>query len=146
MKECVRENHLLLPVFKSVLNNIDNDEECLHSQAPKSFYMSDNLHPRATSLIQQDSKASIQHSPVNSGVFVEGGKVIGQNSFRVAGQVVIGISAAFIVWDAIELGFSISDLVKKQGSQAAKVLREKANILNDALEETIGTYNIEMPE
>ena len=53
-------------------------------------------------------------------MFVEGGKVIGQNSFCVAGQVIIGISAAFIVWDAIELGFSISDLVKKKGSQAAK--------------------------
>ena len=82
--------------------------------------MSDKLQPRATSLIHQDSKTTIKSNPVHSGVFVEAGKVIGQNSFCVAGQVVIGISAAFIVWDAIELGFSISDLVKKKGSQAAK--------------------------
>ena len=26
-------------------------------------------------------------------------------------QVIIGVSAAFLVWDAIDLGFTISDLV-----------------------------------
>ena len=79
-------------------------------------------------------------------MFVESGKVIGQNSFRVAGQVIIGISAAFLVWDAIDLGFNISDLVRRQGSQAAKVLREKADLLENDLKDTIGNYDVEMPE
>jgi hypothetical protein len=36
---------------------------------------------------------------------------------------VSGISAAFLVWDAIDLGFTISDLVRRQGSKAGKILR-----------------------
>ena len=79
-------------------------------------------------------------------MFVESGKVIGQNSIRVAGQVIVGISAAFLVWDAIDLGFNISDLVKRKGSQAAKALREKAKILDDALQETLNNYEVEMPD
>ena len=61
------------------------------------------------------------------------------------GQVIIGISAAFLLWDAIDLGFTISDLVKKQGSKAAKTLKEKAEMLEVALKETTGVYCIEMP-
>ena len=38
-------------------------------------------------------------------------------------SICLGISAAFMVWDAIDLGFTISDLVRKQGSAAAKTLR-----------------------
>ena len=72
--------------------------------------------------------------------------MIGSNSFRVAGQVVIGISAAFLVWDAIDLGFAISDLVKKRGSSASRVLREKADLLEEALNQTVDDYNISMPE
>ena len=40
----------------------------------------------------------------------------------------LGISAAFMVWDAIDLGFTISDLVRKQGSAAAKTLRYQASV------------------
>ena len=61
------------------------------------------------------------------------------------GQVIIGISAAFLLWDAIDLGFTISDLVKKQGSKAARTLKEKAEMLEVALKETTGVYCIEMP-
>ena len=98
------------------------------------------------SLLKQDSKDNVKFNPIDAGMFVESGKVIGQNSFRVAGQVIIGVSAAFLVWDAIDLGWNISDLVRKQGSQAAKVLREKADLLENALQETIGHYDVEMPE
>ena len=97
-------------------------------------------------MVKQDSKDNVKFNPIDAGMFVESGKVIGQNSFRVAGQVIIGISAAFLVWDAIDLGWNISDLVRKQGSQAAKVLREKADLLENALQETIGHYDVEMPE
>jgi len=92
------------------------------------------------------SKDAVKFNQLDAGVLVEGGKVIGQNSFKVAGQVIIGISAAFMVWDAIDLGFTISDLVRKQGSRAGKVLREKADLLEGALKETVGMYSIEMPK
>ena len=59
-------------------------------------------------------------------------------------QVVIGVSAAFLVWDAIDLGFSISDLVKKRGSTAAKYLRDKAEVLQTALEDTLENYKVEI--
>merc|ERR1712123_292605 len=100
----------------------------------------------ATRLFKQSSQDTVKYSPLDAGVLVEGGKVIGQNSIKVAGQVIIGISAAFLVWDAIDLGFTISDLVRKQGSQAGRVLREKADMLEGALRETVGVYSIEMPK
>ena len=78
------------------------------------------------------------------GMLGEAGKVIGQNSLRVAGQVVIGVSAAFLVWDAIDLGFSVSDLVKKRGSESAKVLRDKASHLENALQDTLSNYKVDI--
>merc|ERR1711872_1076662 len=98
------------------------------------------------SLMKQESKDGVQYNPLDAGALVEGGKVIGQNSFKMAGQVIIGVSAAFLEWDAIDLGFTISDLVRKQGSRAGKVLREKADLLEGALKETVGMYSIEMPK
>ena len=92
------------------------------------------------------SKDGVKYSAMDFGAVAESGKVIGSNSFRVAGQVVIGISAAFLVWDAIDLGFAISDLVKKRGSSASKVLREKADLLEEALNQTVDDYNISIPE
>jgi len=97
-------------------------------------------------LLKETSRDGVKYNPLDAGVFVESGKVIGQNSIRVAGQVIIGISAAFLVWDAIDLGFTISDLVRKQGSQAAKTLREKAELLEVALEETMHKYSLRIPD
>ena len=100
----------------------------------------------AYSQVLSASKDGVKYNPMDAGVFVESGKVIGSNSFRVAGQVIIGISAAFIVWDAIDLGFAISDLVRKRGSSASKILREKADYLETALNQTVDSYNIAMPD
>ena len=100
----------------------------------------------ASSSLLSASKDGVKYSPMDAGVFVESGKVIGSNSFRVAGQVIIGISAAFIVWDAIDLGFAISDLVRKRGSSASKILREKANFLETALKSTVDSYSVTMPD
>ena len=36
--------------------------------------------------------------------------------------------------------------MRRQGSQAAKVLREKADLLENALKDTFGNYDVEMPE
>ena len=61
-----------------------------------------------------------------------------------AGRVIVGVSAAFLVWDAIDLGLTVSDLIRKKGSQAGKILREKADQLEEALNETKSKYSLEM--
>ena len=48
-------------------------------------------------------------------------------------KVVIVVNVAFVVWDAIDLGFTIRDLVENKGSEAAKVLRQKADKLESAM-------------
>ena len=62
------------------------------------------------------SKCLISSSPSTliSGpdVFLETGKVVGQNSTRMAGQVIVGVSAAFLVWDVVDLGWTVSDLIR----------------------------------
>lgn len=50
----------------------------------------------------------------------------GANVGKFAGGVIIGVSAVFLVWDVYDLGFTIRDLLKKKGSDAAKALRAKA--------------------
>jgi len=77
-------------------------------------------------------------------VFLETGKVVGQNSTRMAGKVIVGVSAAFLVWDAIDLGVTLSDLIRKKGSAVAKILRDKADELEAALNETKSQYSLEM--
>ena len=49
------------------------------------------------------------------------------------GKVVIVVNVAFVVWDAIDLGFTFRDLVENKGSEAAKVLRQKADKLESAM-------------
>ena len=49
------------------------------------------------------------------------------------GKVVIVVNVAFVVWDAIDLDFTIRDLVENKGSEAAKVLRQKADKLESAM-------------
>ena len=60
-----------------------------------------------------------------------GSKVVG----KVVGKVIIGVNVVFVVWDTIELGFTIRDLVENKGSEAAKVLRQKAEKLENAMKQ-----------
>lgn len=96
-------------------------------------------------LLTQTSSDTVAYSPLDSGVIVESGKVIGQNSFKAAGQVVLGLSAAFMVWDAIDLGCNITDLVRREGSQAARLLRGRAALLESALQDTLGRFSVKLP-
>lgn len=50
---------------------------------------------------------------------------------KIAGGLIIGVSAAFLVFDAIDLGFTVRDIVKNKGSDAARFLRQKANELDN---------------
>ena len=88
--------------------------------------------------------SQLKYNPLGPDIFLETGKVVGQNSTRLAGKVIIGVSAAFLVWDTIDLGVTVADLIRKKGSQAAKILREKADELEGALEETKAAYSLDM--
>ena len=46
---------------------------------------------------------------------------------KAAGGFIIGVSAAFLVFDAIELTFTVRDIVNNKGSDAARCLRYKAD-------------------
>jgi hypothetical protein len=48
---------------------------------------------------------------------------------RKSGAVIAGVGAVFLVWDAIDLGICINDLVKKKGSKVGNTLRDKAREL-----------------
>ena len=94
--------------------------------------------------VAKQASRDIKYNPFGPDIFVETGKVVGQNSTRLAGQVIVGVSAAFLVWDVIDLGFTVTDLVTKKGSKAGSILREKADQLEEALQETKGQYQLDM--
>ena len=52
---------------------------------------------------------------------------------KLAGGFIIGISTVFLTWDIIVLGCTIRDLVEKKGSDAAKELKQKAEILENIM-------------
>ena len=52
---------------------------------------------------------------------------------KLAGGLIIGISTVFLTWDIIDLGCTIRDLVEKKGSDAAKELKQKAEILENIM-------------
>ena len=105
---------------------------------------SGNLAKDCGKTVAKHTAKDIKYNAFGPDIFVETGKVVGQNSTRLAGQVIVGVSAAFLVWDVIDLGFTVTDLVTKKGSKAGGVLREKANQLEEALNETKGHYKLDM--
>lgn len=48
---------------------------------------------------------------------------------KTAAKVTIVLGVVMLMWDAIDFGFTVNDLVKNKGSEAAKHLREKADEL-----------------
>lgn len=65
------------------------------------------------------------------------GKAGAKMGAKAAGGVIIGVSSVFLVWDAVDLGFNIRDLVEDIGCKAAPFLREKAKELEASLAENI---------
>ena len=61
----------------------------------------------------------------------EGSKAVGKVGFqgqaKATGGLIIGVSTAFIVLDLIDLAFTVRDIFNNEGSDVARVLREKAN-------------------
>lgn len=56
-----------------------------------------------------------------------GTKAASKTAAKQAGTVIIGVSAAFLVLDAIDLAMTVRDIVENQGSEAARILRCKAD-------------------
>ena len=56
-----------------------------------------------------------------------GTKATSKTAAKQAGTVIIGVSAAFLVLDAIDLAFTVQDILQNQGSEAARILRCKAD-------------------
>jgi len=90
------------------------------------------------------ARESLKYNPLGADVFLETSKVVGQNGTRLAGQVIVGVSAAFLLWDAIDLGWNVAELVRMKGSQAGRILRDKADELEAALKETTENFSVEM--
>ena len=61
---------------------------------------------------------------------VGAGVKAGANASKTAGKVIVGASVAFLVWDTIDLCYTVQELIEGRGSEAAKDLREKADELD----------------
>jgi len=144
IKKSIGEEHLLIPVLQLVLLYDSSDSSKTQEPTSSTAETKSSLPSRPAIFSGCSSTDKMKFNPVDPGMLGEAGKVIGQNSLRVAGQVVIGVSAAFLVWDAIDLGFSVSDLIKKRGSDSAKVLRDKASHLENALHDTLSNYKVDI--
>ncbi len=71
-------------------------------------------------------RAQATGKAVGKEVGEEVGKAVGKTGVRAAGKVMIITSAIFVVWDAVDLGITIHNLVKDKGSEAGNELRKEA--------------------
>ena len=53
-----------------------------------------------------------------------------------ASRLIIGMSVAFMVWDAIDLGLTFASIIENRGSETAKFLRQKADGLEHSSHKT----------
>ena len=65
------------------------------------------------------------------------GKAGAKMGAKAAGGVIICVSFVFLVWDAVDLGLNIRDLVEDKGCKASPYLREKAEELGASLAENM---------
>lgn len=62
-----------------------------------------------------------------NGITKQGTTAVGKATAKQAGGIIIGVSTAFLLLDSIDLAFTVRDLVKNEGSHAARILRCKAD-------------------
>ena len=68
-----------------------------------------------------------------------------KSDVSLAAKVVIGLSAVMLVWDAIDLRLTITDLVNKKGSEAAQDFRKKADELEEKYIKEINIVDGDQP-
>lgn len=61
------------------------------------------------------------------------GKVGTKVGAKAAGEIIMGVSAAFLILDALELTFTVRDIVNNKGSDAARCLRDRADELEEIM-------------
>ena len=88
----------------------------------------------APKILAGTTEGATAGAKTGAGTLGKTGAKMGANA---AGGVIIGVSSVFLVWDAVDLGFNIRDLVKDEGCKAAPYLREKAKELEASLVENI---------
>ena len=83
------------------------------------------------------SKAGSKTASNAGNVVKEGSNAVGnvgtKAGAKVAGEIIMGVSAAFLILDALELGFTVRDIVNNKGSDAARCLRDRADELEEVL-------------
>ncbi|KAL9985026.1 hypothetical protein ACROYT_G007380 [Oculina patagonica] len=76
-------------------------------------------------------------SNASNAAMKEGSNAVGKVGTKVgaksAGSLIIGVSAAFLVLDAMELTFTVRDIINNEGSDAARCLRDRADELEAIL-------------
>ena len=81
-------------------------------------------------------QATIQAGAQSSDDILQAGATEGAKAFReTIGKVAIGVNVVFLIFDAIDLGFTIRDLVEERGSEAAEVLRQKADQIENKMKQ-----------
>lgn len=68
-------------------------------------------------------------------VAAQGARQAGAQGARLAGGLLIGVGAAFLVFDVTELGFTIRNIIENKGSHAARFLRSKADELESGIQD-----------
>ncbi|KAJ7365190.1 hypothetical protein OS493_007841 [Desmophyllum pertusum] len=92
------------------------------------------LKPAGISLVKSGETCANTTAEVTSKAVGKAGAKAGTKAgAKAAGGVIIGVSALFVVWDAVELGFTVRDLIQNKGSDAARSLREKAREIEATL-------------
>ena len=50
-------------------------------------------------------------------------------------EVLVVVNVTFLMFDALDLGFTIRDILENKGSEAAKILRKKANEIEASMKQ-----------
>ena len=134
---CVAE--ILDPILQNLLRDIVFTVFEISINVLKSFFQiaddaaqAGKTGMQAADDVAQMGKAGLQ---VSDDLAQEGAKAGSNSVGKYAGKVLIAANIAFLMVDCIDLGFTVRDLVKNKGSEAAKDLRKKAKQLEDLLEE-----------
>ena len=94
------------------------------------------LTEKVIACAQAASQASVKAATQAADDVAQEGARAGSDAVgETVGKVIIAVNAALVLSDAIDLGFTIRDLVENKGSEAAKVLRQKADKLENAMKE-----------
>jgi len=74
-----------------------------------------------------EAASEAAESAVTKGGSTAVGKAGAQGGAKAAGGFIVGVSVAFLIVDVVDLAFTVRDIVKNKGSNAARSLRAKAD-------------------